>query len=183
MSLYSYSHDPPVIQLDDMVLNCAEATITHTRNRISYQLRFFLKSFSNAERLQRFFRERRNLPFRIQGSPFEREDEVIIETYEFRKTAPDIYEGILRLVSQYQEQIQWVKISKYDDKYPHKCYNCGQSVYYLHAYSEFTKKEYKGPYKIREYEKEFKKIWKSQYVKFLCCDCFRIKESIDIEKI
>ena len=127
--------------------------------------------------------ERRNLPFRIQGSPFESEDEVIIENYQVRETPSGIYEGILRLVSvTYQEQIQQVKRSKYDEKYPHKCYHCGQSVFYLHAYSEFIKKEYLG-FDNKEYEKEFKKIWKSKYVNFLCCDCFRIKEYIDIEKI
>ena len=82
------------------------------------------------------------------------------------------------------------KLPLMDRKYPHACHNpkCKNPLQYKHALNEGYMKEdlrkhsyniYSKEFKVQEakklyaFEKQFKRMWKSSYFKFFCCDCFK----------
>lgn len=81
-----------------------------------------------------------------------------------------------------------------DRKYPHVCFECKckNPIQYKHAFGEACKKynildrrafEYikpvhqiilwKSAKETYVFEKQFRKWWRSKYVKFMCCSCYR----------
>lgn len=84
-----------------------------------------------------------------------------------------------------------IKTPLMDRKYPHFCHNdkCKTRLQYRHAYDK-ARAEYEGftdrcdcktadewrikrAKEIYDFKKQFRKWWRSKYVKFLCCTCYR----------
>jgi len=79
-----------------------------------------------------------------------------------------------------------------DRKYPHICYECEKPIQYKHAHDEAkikhekytdrcsckTAEEWriKRAKEMYDFEKQFRKMWKSKYFRFFCCNCFRTNE-------
>lgn len=59
-------------------------------------------------------------------------------------------------------------ISKYDKKYPHKCFQCKQILQYKHALGKAQEQGFT--------EEQHKKMWKSAIVEYYCCNCYSRKE-------
>jgi hypothetical protein len=97
------------------------------------------------------------------------------------------------------------KLPLMDRKYPHVCFQCKKELKYRHAYNQacdkyniYRKEAFDIPRlpnlsgmspdkalikdvkKSHTFEKQFRKWWRSKYVQFLCCDCFRGKSTEQI---
>lgn len=94
---------------------------------------------------------------------------------------------------------EMVKLHYMDNKYPHFCFNpnCEEPLEFMHAFKSYKAgnlffgdnfldeqgyRKFLFFHKKHDYDlkRQFRRIWKSEHVKFFCCACFN-DNVIDME--
>ena len=61
-----------------------------------------------------------------------------------------------------------------DIKYPHKCFGCGTPLSWYELLTANLPHLFRAIFTKKNYEKykRLKKLWRSNFIQFYCCDCF-----------